>query len=178
MISSENTLPYLLFNAFYFTLYGVMKYLPSPVGDLLRYLVLKVFLKELKTIWIKDGVTVWFPDRVRIGNRTALNEYVVINGAGGVTIGDRVLIGHRTSIISDDHGFDDPEVAIIDQEKKSAPVIIRDNVFIGSGVTILPGVIVEEGAVIGAGSVVTRNVHRNTIVAGNPAAVIRRRGSA
>lgn len=177
MISSENSRWYLLLNAFYFTVYGIMKYLPPPGGDLLRYIVLKIFLQKLKTIWIKDGVTIWFPDRVQIGRRTSLNEYVVINGAGGVTIGDNVLIGHRTSILSDDHGFDNLNIAIVDQGKKSAPVTIKDNVFIGSCVTILPGVTVEEGAVIGAGAVVTKNVLRNMIVAGNPARIIRMRGS-
>lgn len=177
MISRENNALYLFFNASYFTLYGLVKYIPAPFGDLLRYLVLKFFLRKLKTLWIKDGVTIWFPNRVQIGRRTSLNEYVVVNGAGGVTIGNNVLIGHRTSIVSDDHCFDHPNILIIDQEKKSAKITIMDNVFIGCCVTILPGVTIEGGAVIGAGSVVTKNVPANTVVAGNPARILRQRGT-
>lgn len=53
-------------------------------------------------------------------------------------------------------------------------IVIEDNVWIGSGAILLPGVRIERNAVVGAGAVVTRNVPMNTVVAGNPARVIRR----
>ena len=54
------------------------------------------------------------------------------------------------------------------------PIKIENNVWIGGSVVILPGVTIEDGAVIGAGSVVTKDVKKNTIVAGNPAKLIRK----
>ena len=177
MINPTHSFLYLIKSAIFFFIYGIFKYIPTPVGDICRYAVLKLFLKEIKTCWIKDGVTLWFPERIRIGRNTSLNEFVVINGAGNVDIGDDVLIGHRTSIVSDSHGFDDLSKKIYLQNKKSRPIKIKNNVFIGCNVTVLPGVTISEGSVIGAGSVVTRDIPTNSVVAGNPAKVIRIRGS-
>lgn len=59
--------------------------------------------------------------------------------------------------------------------EEAKKVIIKDDVWIGSNVIILPGVTIESGAIIGAGSVVTKDVLKNTIVAGNPAKVIKER---
>lgn len=176
MISSEHSLTYLLRNGFFFLLYGCVKYLPSPAGDLLRYCVLKLFMKKIKTLWIKDGATFWFPDKISIGRNSSVNEFVVINGAAGVEIGDNVLIGHRTSIISDSHGFDDLSMEIIKQSKINNPIKISNNVFLGCNVTVLPGVKIEDGAVVGAGSVVTKDVPSNAVVVGNPAQIVRYRG--
>ena len=55
-----------------------------------------------------------------------------------------------------------------------AKVKIENNVWIGSDCTILPGVTIDDGAIIGAGSVVTKSVNKNVIVAGNPAKIIRK----
>lgn len=176
MISSEHSFSYLVKNAMFFFFYGCVKYLPSPIGDWLRYLILKLFLKRVRTFWIKDGATFWFPDKISIGRNTSINEFVVINGAGGVYIGDDVLIGHGTSIISDSHGIDDISAEIYRQPKIKKPVSIGNNVFLGCNVTILPGVIINDGVVIGAGSVVTKNIPGNAVAAGNPAKIIRFRG--
>lgn len=60
-------------------------------------------------------------------------------------------------------------------ENEDAAVVIEDNVWIGFNVTILPGITIREGAVVGAGSVVTHDVPKCAVVAGNPAAVIKYR---
>ena len=85
------------------------------------------------------------------------------------------MIGPNTVINSGSHRFDEKDKLIRDQGHIKAPIIISNNVFIGGNVFILPGVTIGEGAVIGAGSIVTKDVDAFTVVAGNPAKVIRRR---
>jgi acetyltransferase-like isoleucine patch superfamily enzyme len=177
MINPEHSIFYIAKNAVFFFLYGCVKYFPSPIGDYFRYLVLKIFLKKIKTMWIKDGATFWFPDKISIGKNTSINEFVVINGAGNVEIGDNVLIGHRTTIASDSHGIDDINIEIYRQPKTKKPIKIGDNVFLGCNVTVLPGVTIGSGAVIGAGAVVTEDVSANAVVVGNPAKILRFRGT-
>lgn len=177
MINPGHSIIYIGRNGIFFFLYGCVKYFPSPIGDFFRYLVLKIFLKKIDTFWIKDGATFWFPEKISIGRNSSINEFVVINGAGGVEIGDDVLIGHRSSIISDSHGIDDIGMEIYRQPKTSKPIKIGNNVFLGCNVTILPGVTINYGAVIGAGAVVTEDVPGNAVVVGNPAKILKFRGT-
>lgn len=88
-----------------------------------------------------------------------------------IVIGDHCAIGRNVLIMD----FDAHEITYEDGSKNqiTAPVTIGRHVWIGAGATILKGVTIGDNAVIGAGSVVTKNVAPNTIVAGNPAKVIR-----
>jgi acetyltransferase-like isoleucine patch superfamily enzyme len=161
----------------YFTLYGLVKYLPMTIiGDPLRWLVLKMFVKRLGSkVYIRDGVTVWYPKNVSIGNNVTLNEWVHLNGAGGIEIGDWVRIAHGVSIISEDHEFDDLERPIAQQGARHAKVVIEDDVWLGSGVKVLKGIRIGRGAIVGAGSIVTRDIPPYGIAVGNPARVIKSR---
>jgi len=147
------------------------------MGEPLRFIILKVFLKKLgnSSYRIRDGVTIHFPQRVSIGNNTTLNEWVYIDGRPGVTIGNWVRIGHRVSIIPADHGFKDKKTKIAKQDFVQAPVIIEDDVLIGVDSKILKGVRIGKGAIVGAGSVVIRDVKPYTVVQGVPAKVVRKR---
>lgn len=87
--------------------------------------------------------------------------------AGGITIDDGAQIAANVQLISNNHDLDRRWIITC------KPVHICRNVWIGAGATILPGVTVGENAVVGAGSVVTHDVEPNTIVAGNPARVIK-----
>ena len=107
--------------------------------------------------------------RLVIGDRAFINYGVDIAATGLVAIGSDCLIGTHVSIIDNDfHGVTERL-----QVPASKPVIIGDNVWIGNRSIILPGVTIGEGAVVGAGSVVTRDVPARTVVAGNPARVLR-----
>ena len=156
-------------------LWGFVKYIPSPVGEPLRFLILKVFMKKISTLWIRSGVTIWWPENVMIG-KSSLNEDVHINGYGGVTIGDRVLIGHRCTFFSDEHLFDDPDKLIWYQGRKASQITIEDDVYFGCNVVVLAGVKIGKGAVIGAGSIVNIDIPSMAIAAGSPVKVIRYRG--
>ena len=159
----------------YFNIYGLVKYLPSPLGDTLRYMATKPFIKRLGIVRIYEGVTFWYPYRISIGNNTSLNEWVFLQGYGGVVIGDRVRIGHRASIISSDHKIASRDVPFTESGLIAGRVIIEDDVYIGANSTILKGVRLGRGSDVAAGAVVTKDVEPFTIVAGVPARKIRDR---
>lgn len=156
----------------YFTLYGCVKYLPTPAGDVLRYLCLKPFMRRLRSLRIKDGATFWFPYGISIGRRVSINEWVFIDGYGGVEIGDDCRIAHGCSLVSEDHRFDDVTVPIRRQGKVKGPIRLGRDVWLGAGVRVTKGVTIGDGCVVGAGSVVTRDLPAYSIAVGAPARVI------
>lgn len=166
---------YLVKRYIFLTLYGILKYLPTPIGDILRGLYLKLFLKKLNTFWIREGLTFHFPENISIG-RSVLGEFVYLNGYGGIEIGDKVIIGAGCKFFSHDHNFSDLTKPIWHQGLVKKPIKVEDNVFFGCNVIVLGNVIIKQGSVIGAGSVVTNDVPENSIVAGIPAKVIGMRG--
>lgn len=107
---------------------------------------------------------------VTIGRGCFIQQCCTFFGRGGITIGNDVFIGPKVNLITINH---DP-----DPDNRSAtygrPIVIEDKVWIGINSTILPGVKIGYGAIIGAGSVVTKDVESMTIVAGNPARVIKK----
>lgn len=91
-----------------------------------------------------------------------------------ITIGHRVWVGANTIITDTDFHPIDPDIRRLRPlDAKTAPIIIEDDVFIGMNTLILKGVTLGERSVVGAGSVVTHDVPPHTIVAGNPARIIR-----
>lgn len=163
-------------HAFFLSLYGLVKYIPSPVGDLLRWIAIRPFMAKLREVRIYEGVTFWYPYRIKVGTDVTLNEWVYLSGFGGLRIGDGVRIGHRTSVITSDHCYDEVDVPVRKQGLIPGEVIIEDDVWIGCNVTVLKGVTIEKGAVIAAGAVVTQRVPALAIMAGVPARQIGVRG--
>ena len=162
--------------ALFQTIWGLVKYLPTPVGDVFRRLVLGVSLAECRVpaLWIRSGIDIWWPRNIRIG-RSSLNENLFLNGFGGIVIGDHCLIGRGTSFFSGGHSFDSTERLIVEQPLVRAPIRIGNDVYFGVNCIVLGGVTIGDGAVIGAGSVVTRDVPPFAVVAGAPARLIRMR---
>ncbi len=161
----------------YLLCYGLVKYIPSPVGDWLRFLAMVPFLRSRTYVRLYEGATVWYPYRVSFGRHVSLNEWVYIDGFGGVTVGNDVRIAHRASILSSDHRFDQRSVPIRKQGLKRAATCIGDDVWIGAGAVILPGVTLGQGAIVAAGAVVNDDVAPYSIVGGVPARVIGTRGN-
>lgn len=108
---------------------------------------------------------------IYIGENFFANFNLTILDEAEVRIGNNVFIGPNVSMYTACHPLE-PEARNTGVEW-AEPITIGNNVWIGGGATILPGVTVGDNAVIGAGSVVTRDVPGNTVVAGNPAKVIR-----
>lgn len=110
---------------------------------------------------------------VRIGSDSSVNPYSVLYGHGGLEIGNYVRIAAHTVIIPANHGFGDRDKPIAKQPLDAKGVIIEDDVWIGTGVSILDGVKIANGSVIGAGSVVTRSTEPYGIYVGNPARLVK-----
>ncbi len=106
---------------------------------------------------------------ITIGDNVFINACCKFQDQGGISIGSNCLIGHNVTIATLNHDLNPKKR----QNSIPNPVIIEDNVWIGADVTILPGVKIGNGAIIAAGSIVTKNVDKNTIVAGNPAKIIK-----
>ena len=104
---------------------------------------------------------------VKIGKNVSIMYNLLCMSAGGITIEDGALIAANCSLISNNHDF--KERAIL----TCKPVVIKKKAWIGAGSTILPGVTVGENAIVAAGSVVTKDVAPNTLVAGVPAKFIK-----
>ena len=105
---------------------------------------------------------------VKFGRNVIVMPGCLMMSAGGIIIDDDVLIAANVQLLSNNHDLQNRRVITC------KPVHICRRVWIGAGSTILPGVTVGENAVVGAGSVVTHDVEPNTMVAGNPAKLIRR----
>ena len=112
-----------------------------------------------------------FGSNISIGARSFANFGLVVLDVAPVTIGDDVQIGPNVQILTPTHPLD----AELRRAKWEAaePVAIGDNVWLGGGAIVLPGVTIGADAVIGAGAVVTRDVAANVVAVGNPARVIR-----
>lgn len=106
---------------------------------------------------------------VTIGKGCFIQQCCTFFGRGGIIIGNDVFIGPKVNLITINH---DPN-----PDNRSAtygrPIVIEDKVWIGINSTILPGVRIGYGAIVGAGSVVTKDVPAMTVVAGNPARIIK-----
>ena len=109
---------------------------------------------------------------ISIGDCTYINFNLTVLDEAPVSIGSHVFIGPGCSLLTAVHPLDAQERN--KGTEKALPITIGDSVWLGGNVTVLPGVTIGEGAVVGAGSVVTRDVPPHTVVAGNPARIIRR----
>lgn len=124
-----------------------------------------------------EHVTIWAPmyvdhgRNISIGDNFFANYDCIFLDAGPISIGDNVMVGPRVSFLTATHPTDS---LVRNRGLEYAKAIrIGHGVWIGGGASILPGITVADNAIIAAGSVVTKDVPENTIVAGNPARVIR-----
>ncbi|MGW0683751.1 DapH/DapD/GlmU-related protein [Streptomyces sp. NPDC002754] len=106
--------------------------------------------------------------RIEFGEHSFVNQGCTFFDQGGIRIGDGVLIGPKTNLISANHPIRASERP---EYYTRAPVTIEANAWLGASVTVLPGVTIGRGAVVGAGAVVTKDVPPDTLVTGSPAAV-------
>ncbi|MDV2911179.1 DapH/DapD/GlmU-related protein [Pediococcus acidilactici] len=125
---------------------------------------------------IDDSTEIRLPFRTDFGRNLHIGKDVFINSGamfvdlGGIYLGDHVLIGPNVTIASVNHRMAPQERRHLNLK----PVYIHQNAWLGANVTVTPGVVIGENAVVAAGAVVTRNVPKNTVVAGVPARVIKK----
>jgi acetyltransferase-like isoleucine patch superfamily enzyme len=132
-------------------------------------------LSDITGTNIDESTTIFPPFYTNFGKLITLGKNVFINHAcsfldmGGITIEDYVMIGPRVNLTSETHPINPSERETVIPK----PVVIRRNVWIGAGATILPGVTVGENAIVAAGAVVSRDVPANSVVAGIPAKIVK-----
>jgi len=114
-----------------------------------------------------------YGDNIRLGRNCFMNFNCVILDICRVTIGDYVFLGPGVQIYTATHPL---EARLRRTHESGEPVTIGDDVWIGGGAILCPGVTIGDRSVIGAGSVVTRDVPADSLAVGNPCRVIRRLG--
>jgi len=121
----------------------------------------------------KIGAFVEIQKNASVGRRCKISSHAFV--CEGVTIEDNVFIGHGVTFVNDSF----PRATTTDGELQTESdwrvetTVVKRGASIGSGATILSKVVIGENAIVGAGSVVTRDVPPDTIVAGNPARILR-----
>ena len=137
----------------------------------LRYLMSKLIKKE-----VDEGFGIFppffadCPQNIHLGKEVFINSGCKMQAQGRIYIGDKCLIGHNTVIATINHEIS-PKIR---RDLIPRKVVIGDNVWIGSGSIILPGVTIGNNSIIGAGSIVTKDIPENCIAVGNPAKIIKK----
>jgi len=159
---------------------GLARHLPGSFSHLglgltnpFRATLCRFMIKKCgKNIIVERGA--WFGYDLEIGDYSGLGLNARLDGPG-IVIGNNVMMAPDVVIVTANHKHDDITVPMQSQGIDTAPVIIEDDVWIGTRAMILPGVRIGRSSVIGAGAVVAKDVPPFSIVVGNPARVVRKR---
>lgn len=132
--------------------------------------------RSILSAWDKQGNEHYNP-LIIIGNNVSIGEDCHITAINKIIIGNNVLFGKKVTVSDNSHGnvfHDDLHIPPLKRTVTSkGPVILKDNVWIGDKVTILQNVSIGEGSIIGANAVVTKSFPPYSVIAGNPAKVIK-----
>ena len=120
---------------------------------------------------VLSGLRITGEGRLTIGDCSFVNHECLIDTAGDVTIGRRVALANRVSLLTSGHEMDDPRARA--GRRVLGPIVVGDGAWLGANVTVLGGVTIGEGAVVAAGSLVRADVPPHTLVGGVPARVLR-----
>lgn len=155
---------------------------PSTESDE-RQVILKKLFGEIGTnVNIDTPFYCDYGQHISVGNNVIININCTFVDCNAIRIGNNVLIASNVQIYTATHPTDVHARLVDNWDDKSGlpyfrtyaqPVTIEDNVWIGGGVVILPGVTIGKNAVIGAGSIVTKSILENCVAVGNPCRVIR-----
>ncbi|HMJ64048.1 MAG TPA: acyltransferase [Candidatus Binatia bacterium] len=122
---------------------------------------------------VKIGTFVEIQKGAKIGNRCKISSHTFI--CEGVTLEDEAFIGHNVTFINDRFPRATADGKLqTERDWVCVPTLVKRGASIGSSATILCGITIGEGAIVGAGSVVTKDVAAHTVVAGNPARVLKK----
>ena len=140
-----------------------------PFSEKYNHLLKELFTGGLgEECYIAAPIYVNLASNLHIGSHVSINPYFRCMSAGDIYIEDFAQIAMGVSLVTNNHDLYDRAVLTVKD------VHIKKNAWVGAGAVILPGITVGENAVVGAGSVVTHDVEPNTVVAGNPARLIRK----
>jgi maltose O-acetyltransferase len=120
---------------------------------------------------IRPPLYVDYGTNITIGSRTFANYGLVALDVATITIGDDVQIGPNVQLLTPTHPVEPGPRR--DKWESAQPIVIEDNVWLGGGVIVLPGVTIGASTVVGSGAVVNRDLPPNVLAVGNPARVVR-----
>ena len=120
---------------------------------------------------IRPPLRVDYGSHLTVGPRTFANFGLVALDVASITIGADVQIGTNVQLLTPTHPLEPGPRR--DKWEAARPIVIGDNVWLGSGAIVLPGVTIGDNTVVGAGSVVTRDLPANVVAVGNPARVMK-----
>ncbi|WP_108718942.1 sugar O-acetyltransferase [Miniimonas sp. S16] len=122
-------------------------------------------------VFIKPPLAVDYGENIHVGARTCVNSGLTALDVAPITIGADCLLGPNVQLLTPTHPIDPRPRR--DKLEAARPITLGDNVWLGGGVIVCPGVRIGDNTVVGAGSVVTRDLPANVVAVGNPARVIR-----
>jgi maltose O-acetyltransferase len=174
----ENRLVRSLFLGLY---YGIVQHLPRTTsavacgsGAIRRAVCRPIFKSMGRNVTIERGAYFGWGNELSIGDDSGLGVNCLC--VGPITIGRDVMMGPDVIVLTVNHETSDVTRPMRGQgSRPNRPVVIEDDVWIGTRAIILPGVTVHRGAIVGAGAVVTKDVPPFAVVGGNPARVIKYR---
>jgi acetyltransferase-like isoleucine patch superfamily enzyme len=152
---------------------GFYRYLQFKIGLLPSNHVRRWFYKHVFRVTVGKRVVFHFKTEIRggfrivIGDGTIIGDNVILDGRGGLVIGDNVNFSSNAAIYTMQHDYASSTFIA-----SSSPVVIHDRAWISSNTIILPGVDIGEGAVLAAGAVATKNILPFTLNGGIPAKII------
>lgn len=170
---------YLLCNALYYGFARHLPYSPRPYAfgaRRLRYEVCRRMFKSCGVdVNVEHGALINSGRDIEIGDRSGIGLDAFVSGP--LIIGRDVIMGPNCTFLSINRNTPSTAVPMIEQGfKEPRPPVIEDDVWLGANVTVLPGRRIGTGSIVGAGAIVTADVPPYSVVAGNPARVIGRRG--
>jgi maltose O-acetyltransferase len=149
------------------------QYNRSPAAEPLsrRELLLELFGRIGAEVEVRPPVYVDYGSNVTLGTGVFVNFGCQLADVARITIGDGVQIGPNVQLLTPIHPLEPRRRR--DRWETAAPIVIGDNVWIGGGAIVCPGVTIGTDTVVGAGAVVTRDLPSGVLAVGNPARVVR-----
>ena len=151
----------------------VLLFRPTPRGLLYgwRRFLLRLFGAKIGNgVHVLPSARVWQPWKLTMGDYSCLSEDVVCYSVDRITIGAQAVVSQGAFLCCASHDISSPTLELVHK-----PIVVESQAWVAARAFIAPGVRVGEGAVVGACAVVTKDVEPWTVVAGNPAKIIKRR---
>lgn len=148
----------------------LFRFSPRPFFAWRRFLLRLFGAKIGEGVHVYNTAVVYLPWNLTVGAWSAVGEGALIYNLGPVTLGERVTVSQRAHLCAGTHDYRKPDLPLL-----KPPIVVENQAWICADAFVGPGVRIGEGAVVGARAVAVRDVEPWTIVAGNPAAFIKRR---
>lgn len=149
---------------------------PGVIGFAMRNLILSILTKSKTGMaWVQPRVIFVNTNKITMGKNCGINTGTYINAIGGIEMGNYVLIGSNVTISSGMHPIEGIEPTVYERPVIPKKIIIEDDVWIGAGAVIMPGIRIRKGTVVGANAIVTKDTEEYSVVVGIPARKLRSR---